>query len=101
VERLGQPGGDPVNVAALAREIGLSPSRLSHLFKQQVGSSIVETALALRLRQAARLLAFTQHPVATIAHEAGFQSAFYFSRQFKAYYGQSPSAYRKRMKDEG
>jgi len=101
VERLGQLGGEPVSVAALASEVGLSPSRLAHLFKQQVGGSIVETALALRLRQAARLLAFTQHPVAAVAHEAGFQSAFYFSRQFKAYYGQSPSAYRQAMRDEG
>jgi AraC family transcriptional regulator of arabinose operon len=101
VERLGQLRGEPLSVPALAHQVGLSPSRLSHLFKQQVGNSIVEAALAVRLRQAARLLAFTAHPVAAIAHEVGFQSAFYFSRQFKAYYGQSPTVYRRRLKAEG
>jgi AraC family transcriptional regulator of arabinose operon len=100
VERIGELRGEPVSVAALARDVGLSPSRLAHLFKQQVGSSIIETAVAARLRQAARLLAFTDYPVAAVAHEAGFQSAFYFSRQFKAYYGQSPSAYRSALRSQ-
>ena len=98
VERLGQLQGEQINVATLAREVGLSPSRLAHLFKQQVGRSIMKTALVGKLRQAARLLDFTEHPIAAIAHEVGFQSAFYFSRQFKAYYGQSPSAYRQSLR---
>lgn len=84
-------------LADLAREVSLSPSRLAHLFKEQVGDSIVETILKLRLRQAARLLEFTPRQVKEIAHDVGFQSAFYFSRQFRAHFGVSPTEYRRRL----
>ncbi|CAN5813722.1 helix-turn-helix domain-containing protein [soil metagenome] len=87
---------EPLNVQQLAHKVALSPSRLAHLFKEQVGASLIETLLSLRLRQAARLLEFTSMNIAEIAQDVGFQSPFYFSRQFKVYYGRSPSAYRQR-----
>jgi AraC family transcriptional regulator of arabinose operon len=92
---LSQRYPEPLSVAGLAGLVGLSPSRLTHLFKETVGASIVQTVLQLRLRQAARLLEFTDLTVAEIAAQVGFESAFYFSRQFKAHYGVSPSTYRE------
>ena len=85
---------EPLRVDRLAQLVQLSPSRLSHLFKHQTGTSIIETVLSLRLRRAARLLQFSSLSVQQVAAEVGFQSAFYFSRQFKLYYGLSPSNYR-------
>jgi AraC family transcriptional regulator, arabinose operon regulatory protein len=82
-------------LAELAHSVALSPSRLAHLFKAQTGISVIEFLLDLRLRQAARLLEFSGLSVGEIAHEVGFQSPFYFSRQFKRYFGQSPLAYRQ------
>ncbi|GHO46349.1 DNA-binding transcriptional regulator AraC [Ktedonospora formicarum] len=81
-------------VEALAQMVALSPSRLAHLFKQEVGSPLIQTILELRLKQAARLLAFTNHNIEQIATEVGFRSPFYFSRQFSNHYGLSPTAYR-------
>ena len=46
------------------------------------------------MRQAARLLAFTTRDVDEIAGDVGFNSAFYFSRQFHRRFGMSPRAYR-------
>jgi len=92
---LNQRFREPINIASLAALVALSPSRLAHLFKKQVGASIMETVLHVRLRQAARLLEFTALSAGEIAHEVGFQSAFYFSRQFKTYYGRSPTEYRR------
>lgn len=86
-----------LTVAELAHTVALSPSRLAHLFKDQVGISIMEVVLNLRLRQAARLLEFTSLSVGEIAREVGFQSQFYFSRQFKVYYGRNPSDYRRQV----
>jgi len=86
---------EPLSVEGLARLAGLSPSRLAHLFKQQVGASIIDTLLALRLKQAARLLRFSSLNVQQVATEVGFQSAFYFSRQFKTFFALSPSDYRR------
>jgi AraC family transcriptional regulator, arabinose operon regulatory protein len=87
----------PLSISALAARIALSPSRLSHLFKQQLGEPIAEYRLRLRLRQAARLLEFTTRSVGEVALSVGFQSPFAFSRQFKAYYGVSPLGYRRQV----
>jgi len=84
----------PHDLPTLSREVGLSPSRLAHLFKEELGASVTNTVLSLRLRQAARLLEFTRRSVSAIAEEAGFASAFYFSRQFSHHFGMSPRAYR-------
>ncbi|MEI7026660.1 arabinose operon transcriptional regulator AraC [Paenibacillus sp. y28] len=80
----------------LARRVLLSPSRLSHLFKEETGESIVETLLNIRLRQAARLLEHTTMSVAEIAEEVGFHSPFYFTKQFKHRFGLNPTSYRGR-----
>jgi AraC family transcriptional regulator, arabinose operon regulatory protein len=84
----------PLTVSSLAEKVAMSPSRLAHLFKEQVGDSIIQTLLKLRLHQASRLLEFTARQVSEIATDVGFESASYFSRQFKMYYGQSPAQYR-------
>jgi AraC family transcriptional regulator of arabinose operon len=86
-----------LTITALAQQVSLSPSRLSHLFKAQVGRSIIETMVSIRLHQTERLLKYTSLHIGEIAHEVGFQSASYFSRQFKAHYGLSPEAYRQQQ----
>ncbi|GAA4640637.1 helix-turn-helix domain-containing protein [Actinoallomurus vinaceus] len=87
-----------VTIEELARSVSLSPSRLSHLFRQEVGNSIVNVVLATRLRKAASLLEFSDHPVGRIAADVGFSSPYYFSRQFRSRFGESPSAYRARVR---
>src|SRR5205807_3225926 len=84
----------PNTPGTLAREVDLSPSRLAHLFKQELGDSVTNTVLILRLRRAARLLEYTSRRVGAIAEDVGFSSAFYFSRQFHRHFGLSPRAYR-------
>jgi len=95
LQQLNQQFHEPMNVDALAASVALSPSRLAHLFKAQVGESIIATLLDIRLRQAARLLLFTSLTIEEVAKQVGFQSIFYFSRRFKQCYGLSPSAYRQ------
>ncbi len=86
----------PPKVADLAKMVALSPSRLAHLFKAQTGESIIEMQMKLRLQHAVRLLAQSTRSISEIAEAAGFQSLFQFSRQFKLWYGESPSAYRQK-----
>ena len=81
-------------VPALARAAMLSPSRLGHLFRQETGDTISNTLLTLRMRQASRLLEASDLPVGAIAHELGYSSLYYFSRQFHHHFGLSPRAYR-------
>ncbi|MEZ4674339.1 MAG: helix-turn-helix domain-containing protein [Caldilineaceae bacterium] len=97
---LNQHFHESINVNDLAELVALSPSRLAHLFKAHVGTSIVAALLETRLRQAARLLIFTSLEIQEVAQQVGFQSVFYFSRRFKDRYGISPSAYRRRERRE-
>jgi AraC family transcriptional regulator, arabinose operon regulatory protein len=92
---LAQQFADNHLIGDLAHRVCLSPSRLSHLFKEQVGESIIETLTKYRLRQAEKLLKYTFRPITEIALDVGFHSSDFFTRQFAQYYGMNPSQYRK------
>jgi AraC family transcriptional regulator, arabinose operon regulatory protein len=96
LRRLSENPAHRHDLAELATDVHLSPSRLRHLYKRERGESIVQTLLALRLRQAALLLELTAKRVGEVAYETGFGSPAYFTRQFTRRYGLSPTAYRIR-----
>lgn len=87
-----------VDISDLAKQVGLSASRLSHLFKAETGSSIIETLQQIRLRHAARLLDRTDLSITEISDAVGFASPYYFSRQFRRHYGVAPTEYRRQTK---
>ncbi|ANE46235.1 hypothetical protein SY83_08075 [Paenibacillus swuensis] len=95
LRRMAENLKDQHRVTALAKAVHLSPSRLSHLFKEQVGDSIIEVLLKMRLKQAGRLLHYTDRQVQEIAEDVGFASPFYFTEQFTRFYGMNPSEYRR------
>lgn len=86
----------------LAAQIGLSPSRLSHLFTARMGMSLMRYAAFRRVSQAQHLLEATNRPIKTIAYELGFAQPSHFTSWFTRLAGQSPAAYRHetRMDDE-
>jgi AraC family transcriptional regulator of arabinose operon len=85
------------SVPDLAKLAQLSPSRLMHRFKVETGDSIIAYLLKLRLRQAAKLLALPDLSVKEVAHQSGFSSQYYFSRQFRSHYALSPLRYRQKQ----
>lgn len=87
---------DPLAVAHLAARAHLSSSRLTHLFTEHVGASPQRYVERQRIARAKQLLDLTTRPVAAIAREIGWQDALYFSRRFRHFTGQSPTAYRQR-----
>lgn len=84
----------PYTLAMLARMTQMSVSRLAHLFKEQVGDSIMNVVVGLRLQRATELLVATDLSVSQVAQSVGFESPHYFSRQFGQRFGQSPTRYR-------
>jgi len=86
---------EPLKIIDIARRVGLSDSRLAHLFKDTTGHSIIETLNRMRLREAATLLVHTIRSAAEIADDVGFIHYNHFLKQFKKQYGISPGAYRK------
>jgi len=85
----------PLQIDRLAKTIGLSPSRLSHLFKEQTGLSIVDTLNRMRILQAALLLEHTHRSAAEVAYDVGFHNYNHFMNQFRKWLGTTPSAYRR------
>ncbi|WP_019908556.1 helix-turn-helix domain-containing protein [Paenibacillus sp. HW567] len=85
-----------ISIPELAKRSCLSPSRLSHLFKEQVGDTILNTVCKFRLERAAQLLSGTTRQVAEIASDVGYDCSIHFTRKFREAFGETPSGYRKR-----
>lgn len=96
VEYLTEHYNQTIQVDELAKHVSLSPSRLSHLYKEQVGEPIIETVKKLRLKQAERLLLYTTRTINEISHEVGYNTPDYFTRKFTEFFGENPSVYRKK-----
>lgn len=94
VDLLSERLREPFSLERLARECGLSVSRLAHLFREQVGVPPQQYVEDLRLQRAARLLRSTSLCIGEVAEETGYANAFYFSNRFRKMFRESPSRYR-------
>ncbi|GAB2870582.1 helix-turn-helix domain-containing protein [Streptomyces mayteni] len=90
---------EPLTVDRLAARVHLSPSRLTRLFTEHLGTSPQRYVERQRMTLAKQLLDLTNRPVAAIAHELGWRDPLYFSQRFRRFTGQSPTAYRRRGED--
>jgi AraC-like DNA-binding protein len=75
-----------VGIADLARVIGLSPGRMSHLFVEQTGLPFRTYLLWLRMRRAVEAYA-RGASLTTAAYDAGFSDSAHFSRTFRRMFG--------------
>jgi two-component system response regulator YesN len=78
----------------MATIVNLSPGRLAHLFKSEVGVSPQRYVNKVRLEKAKELLASGLLSVKEIAAEIGFPNVSTFCRSFRACYGTTPREYR-------
>jgi AraC family transcriptional regulator of arabinose operon len=85
---------EPVRIEDLAKAVGLSASRLSHLFKEATGSSVIDTVNRMRLEQAALLLKHTERTASEVAYDVGFRNYNHFANLFRSRYGVTPSQYK-------
>ncbi|HEX2913767.1 MAG TPA: helix-turn-helix domain-containing protein [Chloroflexia bacterium] len=86
--------GSSIGVPKLAQQVGLSPSRLSHLFKEQTGLSLIEFQNNQCLQRFLELYQFNQsNSLLQAAFQAGFGSYPQFYRIFRRHVGSSPAQY--------
>lgn len=83
-------------VEDLARQVGVSRTRLVERFKHFFGLPPMRYLAAWRLQSAAQLLKSGTLPVKAIAGRSGYDSEAAFSRAFKRRFGLSPGDWRKR-----
>lgn len=74
----------------LAKSVFLSPSRLMHLFSEQLGIPVRKYILWQRLRHAILQLA-SGSTITEAAHDAGFTDSPHMNRTFNAMFGITPS----------
>jgi len=87
----------PLTNAELAAYIGMSEKYFINFFRNQTGISPMQYLQNYRMQQAQILLADPGNSIADIATQLNFTDQFSFSKAFKRYYGDSPSAFRKQL----
>lgn len=94
VARIREAPGDTPGIAQLAGRAGYSPDHFTRVFREIMGQSPRDFIIDARIARARQLLTESPLTVGQVAHVLGYDTLFYFSRQFKQRVGVSPSAYR-------
>jgi AraC-like DNA-binding protein len=81
------------NIAALARDAGMSEPKLRKLFKQTFGKAVFEYYQSARMERAAQLLKEKRLTVSEVGYELGFTNLSHFSRVFEQHTGSKPKKY--------
>lgn len=81
----------------LADLICLSPSRLGHLFRDEIGMTITQWRDDQRISRAKQLLVTSNYSINQISRLIGYSDPLYFSRVFKNKAGLSPKLYREKV----
>jgi len=84
-----------IGIEGLARLVNLSPGRLAHLFKSEMGLSLQRYLTQVRLARARTQLETSFLSIKEIAASVGFSSVARFVGCFKNFVGTTPSHYRK------
>jgi AraC-like DNA-binding protein len=93
--RLDRDLSAPLDVAALATELGCSAAYLSRLFQRTFGFSPTGYVIRRRCERARILLTRDDTPVAQVAAALGFHDASHFARHFRRQCGTSPQQFRQ------
>lgn len=87
-----------ITLEEIARASHLSASRLAHVFKEQMGITIIEYLTSVRIERAKQLLLATDQNCTEICFQVGYNNQSYFTRTFKELVGMPPRDFRKRNK---
>lgn len=88
---------DPLTPGDLADGLNLSLRSLQRGLGGSLGCTPTELILAVKMREAKRLLIEDEARVQEAARAVGFDDPFHFSRRFKTYYGVSPTEMQERL----
>ncbi len=89
-----------ITVGKVAAVCGINDSYASQIFNREVGQSFSSYLSGKRIAKGIELLQTTNMPITTIAVEIGYKDYFYFSKVFKKYTGETPTACRERAQNE-
>ena len=82
-----------ISIKKIADNFYFSQAYLTRIFKKNTGISPMKYIIMLRMRRAVELLNKESFSIAQIAYCVGYKNQFYFSKEFKQYFGMPPSKY--------
>lgn len=85
------------SIQSLLASLGYSYPHICRQFHASFGLTPSQYRNILRLQKAAKLLTQRTYTIAEVAHASGFNSAGYFTRKFRKYYGVPPHLWGSRM----
>lgn len=80
-----------IKLIDIAKHVGLSESRLRHLFAEQIGIPLTAYILWVRIKVALREMLLPGAILSDAAHQAGFSDHAHFTRTFRRMFRVSPS----------
>ncbi|GAB3700363.1 two-component regulator propeller domain-containing protein [Spirosoma flavus] len=83
------------NVTSLVSEMGMSRPVLFRKVKMLTGLSVIDLLRTTRLKMAELLIKQKKMSVAEVAFAVGYNDPKYFSRAFRAQFGQTPTEYKE------
>lgn len=87
----GTATGEPVKMAELAEELGVSTRTLERQFLQEVGIGAKTLSRLIRFEAAYNTLSYApQTPLVSLAYETGFADQAHLTREFRALGGLTP-----------
>jgi transcriptional regulator GlxA family with amidase domain len=86
---------EALSLQEMAKNVNLSVSRFSVIFKEGTGLSPIEYFNNLKVRHACHYLDTTDLSIGRISEVIGIENQHYFSRMFSKSTGLSPREYRK------
>ena len=90
-----------VSLSEISRACHLSISRMSHVFKEQMGITVVEYMTNVRIERAKEFLLGTDLNCTEICFQVGYNNQSYFTRTFKELVGITPRQFRvKNLRNE-
>lgn len=98
LQRMHARFAEPFSVAEIAGEVGMSVSAFHHQFKALMASSPVQYLKSVRLHKARELIVNDGSSASVAASSVGYESASQFSREFKRFFGASPSEEARRVR---
>ena len=94
VEYINQHLGEDIDLKSLAKISNFSPFYFHRIMKAFLGEPIGTFIVRTRTEAAARLLRYSDIPIADIAYRIGYSSPSSLSKVFRQFYGISPLEYR-------
>jgi AraC family L-rhamnose operon regulatory protein RhaS len=86
---------DKITIPELVAKFNIDRTTLTNKFKEEVGDSVINSLIKLRINLASSLLRDTLIPISEITYRVGFTDISHFNRTFKKHTGFNPSQYRQ------